>query len=330
MTASSPRVGLVLGGGGPVGHAYHCGVLRALEQSTGWDPRTAAVVVGTSAGAQVAALLRAGMSSTDLLARVTGEDMTAAAAEVTRRYTRPEPGTGHDETPRSRKPASTKRLLLALRRPWEAHPGTLVAAVAPAGRTPLTPMIAGLDDVFSDGWPEAATWLVALRLDTGQRVAFGRAGSPRTSVGTAVAASCAVPGIFAPVEVEFDRYVDGGVVSPTNADILEDESLDLAVVIAPTTARTGAGMRPDTPLRHLMRMVLDAEVRTLARAGIPAYVIQPGRDDLDEMGVNAMDVGRMDSVARTAVDSTTTLLADPAQAERLCALRTATATARRQ
>lgn len=325
MTASSPRVALVLGGGGPVGHAYHCGVLQALEQSTGWDPRTATVVVGTSAGAQVAALLRAGMSSADLLARVTGEDMTAAGAKVAAKYTRPDPGTGQGGTSRSRRPASIGRLTLALRRPWEAHPGTLVAAALPEGRTPLTSMSEGLNEVFGDGWPAAATWLVALRVDTGQRVAFGRAGTPHTGVGTAVAASCAVPGVFAPVEVEFSRYVDGGLVSPTNADILEDESLDLAVVVAPTTARTGAGMRPDTPVRHLMRMVLDAEVRALARAGIPAYVVQPGRDDLDTMGVNPMDVGRMAGVARTAVKSTAAHLADPAQAERLCALRTATA-----
>src|ERR1700687_3789643 len=57
------RVGLVLGAGGPVAHALYCGVLLGLTQATGWDPRTAAVIVGTSAGAQVAALLRAGISA---------------------------------------------------------------------------------------------------------------------------------------------------------------------------------------------------------------------------------------------------------------------------
>jgi hypothetical protein len=41
----------VLGGGGLAGQAYHAAVLAALEHDLGWDPRTAAVIVGTSAGA---------------------------------------------------------------------------------------------------------------------------------------------------------------------------------------------------------------------------------------------------------------------------------------
>jgi len=45
-----PRIGLVLGAGGIVGHAFHAGVLGALAEVTGWDPRAAEVVVGTSAG----------------------------------------------------------------------------------------------------------------------------------------------------------------------------------------------------------------------------------------------------------------------------------------
>jgi len=44
------KVGLVLGAGGIAGGAFHAGVLAALEEATGWDPRRAALVVGTSAG----------------------------------------------------------------------------------------------------------------------------------------------------------------------------------------------------------------------------------------------------------------------------------------
>jgi len=317
---TKPRIGLVLGGGGPVGHAYHCGALRAIEESTGWDPRTADVVVGTSAGAQVAALLRAGMGAADLFARVTGGEMSADGAGIAHHYTRPEPARGGSG--RGWRPASSQRLLRALRRPWEAHPGTIVAALAPEGRTALTPMADGMREVFGDAWPADATWFVALRLDTGQRVALGRAGAPHTDVGRAVTASCAVPGMFAPVEIEFSRYVDGGAVSPTNADLLEDEGLDLVLVLAPTSARTGAGVRPDTPVRHLMRAVLDSEVRKLAKAGIPAFVVQPGRAELDAMGVNALDSGRMEPVARAARESTVAVLSSPDEAGQLAALRT--------
>ena len=47
-------VGLVLGSGGLHGAAQHAGALAALVEATGWDPRTADVVVGTSAGATTA------------------------------------------------------------------------------------------------------------------------------------------------------------------------------------------------------------------------------------------------------------------------------------
>ena len=59
----APRIALALGAGGVVGHAYHAGVLAALEEATGWDPRDAEVIVGTSAGSVVGSLLRAGFAA---------------------------------------------------------------------------------------------------------------------------------------------------------------------------------------------------------------------------------------------------------------------------
>src|SRR5436305_14535293 len=73
------RVGLVLGAGGPVGHAFHSGVLAALAEG-GWDARDAAVIVGTSIGAVTGAFLRAGISPADLYARATGRPMSEDGA----------------------------------------------------------------------------------------------------------------------------------------------------------------------------------------------------------------------------------------------------------
>src|SRR5579883_2827383 len=56
-----PRVGLVLGAGGYVGQAYEIGALSALHWDLGWDPRSADVIVGTSAGSVTAALLGLGV-----------------------------------------------------------------------------------------------------------------------------------------------------------------------------------------------------------------------------------------------------------------------------
>jgi predicted acylesterase/phospholipase RssA len=64
---------LVLGAGGVVGQAFHVGVLRALPETTGFDGRTADVLVGTSAGSLVAAGLAGPLSAGDLAAELLGE-----------------------------------------------------------------------------------------------------------------------------------------------------------------------------------------------------------------------------------------------------------------
>src|SRR5215207_3097050 len=80
-----PGIALVLGAGGTVGHAFHAGVLSALAEVVGWDARQADIVVGTSAGSAVAALLRAGMPPTDLLKRGSRLPLSAEGEAVVTR-----------------------------------------------------------------------------------------------------------------------------------------------------------------------------------------------------------------------------------------------------
>lgn len=75
-----PRVGLVLGAGGVVGQAYHSGVLAALEHDYGWDPRTADVIVGTSAGSITGMLLRSGVPASELAAWTVKAPLTSEGA----------------------------------------------------------------------------------------------------------------------------------------------------------------------------------------------------------------------------------------------------------
>src|SRR5215218_273303 len=90
-TSSSARAGLVLGGGGAVGAAFHAGALSAIETDLGWDPRTAEVIVGTSAGSVVGALLRVGVPAGDLAAlTVGGSAMEVDSALAARMVDRPE------------------------------------------------------------------------------------------------------------------------------------------------------------------------------------------------------------------------------------------------
>ncbi len=79
-------VGLVLGAGGVVGQAYHAGVLSALHQSAGWDPRSADIIVGSSAGSITGTMLRLGVGATDLAAMATRLSTLGTRFETDRPY----------------------------------------------------------------------------------------------------------------------------------------------------------------------------------------------------------------------------------------------------
>ena len=282
---------MVLGAGGPVGHAYHAGVLRALEQGLGWDARHADLVVGTSAGAQVGALLRAGLHGEDLAARVCGEPLRPFAHDIARHYLRPEPGA--PDHPRSLSPAAPAYLARTLRTPALLRPGRLVAAALPAGRVSLDPMSRGFQAMFGGAaWPDAHLWITSVHLDTGEAVAFGKPGAPPIDVGTAVACSAAVPGVFRPVEWQGLRYVDGGVASATHLDLLQPEPLDLVIVSSPLSVFP--------PMRALVRR----ELRELERSGTPVALIEPGGEAAAAMGYLPMSLERAPRVARAAYETT--------------------------
>jgi NTE family protein len=117
---------------------------------------------------------------------------------------------------------------------------------------------------------------------------FGRPGTPEVPVHLAVAASCAVPGYFAPVEIRGTQYVDGGVHSPTNAAVLRGRGLDLVVVVSPMSGP--AGWLPDVyaaSRRHAARL-LGHEVRALQRAGVRTVVFAPGAAEQRAMGNDMM------------------------------------------
>jgi len=162
----------------------------------------------------------------------------------------------------------------------------------------------------------------AVRQANGRRVVFGRDGG-RPAVPDAVAASCAIPGFFRPVLIGGEPYIDGGVHSPTNADVLGDAApLDLVVVSSPMSRR---GRRPrlsaDQAVRAWSGALLDAEVLRLRRRRMPVIAFQPDDGVLVEMGLNAMDPTRRAAIAGQARESTLRRLARTDVASRMEVLR---------
>ncbi|MDQ1519488.1 MAG: hypothetical protein QOI55_561 [Actinomycetota bacterium] len=297
------RIGLVLGAGGVVGHAFHAGVLAALEDTVGWDARDAEVVVGTSAGSVVGALLRAGFRATDIAARATDTPMSPEADRLAARADHVRGSVGPIPSRAPRAPvmgmSAPGALLRAAWRPWRVRPGTLAAAMLPAGGVPTELVAAGLRPLF-DGWPQRDFWVNAVRLDDGKRVTFGR-DILGVDVATAVAASCAIPGFFQPVTVDGTRYVDGGTHSPTNADLVAGLGLDHVVVSSPMSiAGNRLRITADQPMRRVARLTLAREVARVRRRGTRVLVFQPTASEAGVMGLNAMDPGRRAEVTRNA------------------------------
>jgi NTE family protein len=272
------RVGIVLGGGGTVGAAYHSGVLAALDHDLGFDARDAGVIVGTSAGSLIGGLLRVGVPPSDLAAMTVGAEAHEAHPSVVDALAnRPEfpPFSARHllRIPRLLGPSAVAGLaVLSLRR----GPSSLssLAMLLPDGSETLDQHVAFLDEVLGRPWPEDPLLVCATRRRDCRRTVFGTGGRS-APLSKAVAASCAVPGYFSGVEIGRHCYVDGGVISATNADVLRRHDLDLVIVVSPMTGTDG-GRSVSSAVRRLCRRALDREIAALDRHGIPAVVIEPG------------------------------------------------------
>jgi NTE family protein len=312
-------VGVVLGAGGVVGAAYHGGVLTALAEA-GFDARDADIMVGTSAGSGVAATLRAGFPPGDLAARNLGRPISAEGAAIIERTGGP-PAIKFRPRPFSRPPIpSSPGLLFRSGR----HPTKALAGLLPTGTVSSDDIGERINSLYGDrSWPDEPLWICAVDLDRGNRVVFGR-DDIDAPVGIAVRASSSIPGFFRPVQHEARRYVDGGIHSPTNADLLAGGGFDLVVIVSPMSVTTGgAVLRPSTRPMHARR--LSGEVARIRKSGTDVITFQPTPADASAMGRNPMDAGRRDTTTEAALASTRTRLADSAVAERLDLLRQASA-----
>ncbi|MGZ3453041.1 MAG: patatin-like phospholipase family protein [Polyangiales bacterium] len=291
--------GLVLGCGGTLGAAWSIASLFEVSRALDWDPRTAEVIVGTSAGSELATLIGSGLGAEELL----DAELGAKSADpfLARYFATP---------PRAFPPLPRARLgspgLFFAR---TVSPLTACLGLLPIGRDDPSFLDALVDARVRGDWvPHRATRIVAVDFDTGARVAFGSKNAPPATMREAVRASWAIPGWFPPVSIGGRRYVDGGIVSPASADLLVGERLDEAIVIAPMAStdqgpRTGLG-RIEGAVREHMRRTLDREIQRLREAGTRVLRIEPTAEDLAVMGPNFMDGSRRLRVLESSLRTT--------------------------
>jgi len=209
--AQSPRIGLVLSGGGARGLA-HIGVLKVLEELR----VPVHCVTGTSMGAIVGGAFAAGTSPAGLEAFVLDADWDAVFRDSPPRA----------EISTRRKIDEYKTLFApeyGLKRNGLVLPKGVIAGVSIEGFfRGLTQPALGIDDFDRLPIPFRA---VAADIETGEAVVLSRG-----SLSRAMRASMSVPGALSPVEIDGRLLVDGGVAN--NLPIDEARRLCGDVIIA--------------------------------------------------------------------------------------------------
>ena len=248
---------LVLAGGGVAGIAWELGVLRGIQDA---DPElesslaAADVIVGTSAGSAVAGQITSGTPLDDLYAAqlAPGSSEIEVAFDMDdliARFAAVAGGATTAEEMRRRIGA------LALATPTVDESARRVAIAA---RLPV------------HAWPDRVVLLTAIEAETGELTVFTRESG--VSLVDAVAASCAVPGVWPPVTIDGHRYVDGGVRSGTNADLAA--GCDRVLIITPTPADAPS---PWGDLAGEIEGLLPADVRVVHadEASLAAFGTNP-------------------------------------------------------
>ncbi len=131
-----------------------------------------------------------------------------------------------------------------------------------------------------------------------------RPGAPPARLALAVLASCAIPGYFTPVVIDGTEYVDGGVHSVTNADVLKNEELDLVIVVSSLSAAHGTANGADGWLRRSVHRRMEREVARLEEAGTAVITLEPGSTSRRVMGLRAMAEDRGPAVIEAAYEET--------------------------
>lgn len=250
---------VVFSGGGLAGIAWELGVMLGLEDAEPGildrllDPAT--TFVGTSAGSAVASQIAGGTPLEDLYAAQLAEETAELGATLDlealgAKFAELMVGAASPEEMRRRVGAFALETLTV---PSDDRRDVIAA------RLP------------NREWSARRLLITAVDTATGELRVFDR--DSGVDLVDAVAASCAVPGVWPPVPIGGNRYMDGGVRSIANADLAV--GADRVLVLVPAADVAGAGSVPE------------AEIAALAPAEV--LVAYADANSLAAFGANALD-----------------------------------------
>ena len=329
---SQGRIGLAIAGGGPIGGMYELGALRALDEAIeGFDPTRLDVYVGVSSGAFLAAGLANRLSTAEMYRIfITGDShevkfrprifLQPAFLEYMRRAANL-PGLAIDWW----------RALLT--DPSGSHLGNLVSrlgGLVPTGIFNNEEIERFLRGVFTSHGRsndfrelERKLYVVAVDLDNGEAVRFGSHGWDDVPISRAIQASAALPGLYPPVDIRGQHFVDGALRRTMHASVVLDHGIDLMFGINPLVPFNSSHARSqpegmDKLSQGGLPVVLSQTFRTLLqsrmRVGLAKYaqeypatdqmVFEPNEDDGEMFFTNIFSYSSRKRVCENAFRST--------------------------
>ena len=275
-----PRIGLALAGGGPLGAIYEIGALCALDEAfVGLDLTQLWGYVGVSAGGFVAAGLANGMSARDLCASFI--ENTSKTNDLFSPSLLMKPA--WDEY--FRRAAALPSLSAQAAYQYFVKGRSRMAAFERLGRALPAGIFSGqamqerLAQLFSAPGRsndfrqlKRKLVLVATDLDSGEAVPFGEPGLDDVPISLAVQASAALPGLYAPVEINGRTCVDGALKKTLHASVLLDEGLDLLICLNPLVPFDATHTT-----RHRVLGSNDERIPRLIDGGLPVVLSQTFR-----------------------------------------------------
>jgi NTE family protein len=257
--------GLILGGGGLTGIAWMTGILHGLHER-GFDALSARQIIGTSAGSAVGAQITSGLPLSELFERQT--DPARQSRELS-------------PTPQQLQALATN-LLPLLNIEDGAERTRRIAKLALEAdtvdeRTRRAVIEARLP---SHEWSDYPLRIVAVDTENGESKLFDR-GSGEGIV-DAVAASCAVPGIWPPVSINGHRYMDGGIRTPENADLAS--ACTTLLVLSPIGLNGNAALR--------------VQLESLQNNSVRVRLIEPDAASKAAIGLNPFDTEKRTAAAQ--------------------------------
>ncbi len=306
-----PKVALVCAGGGITGAVYEIGCLRALHELLGRSLLDLDLYVGISGGAFVASLLAAGISPSEMYDEATTRK-TLLGAAGTPLYRL---GSGELLRRMAGAPRVLRDALLTSLKGEGRNLSDLALALfelLPPGLMDTSGIQEYLHRVFrsrlrADSFDSLARrlYVVAVDLDSGETVVFGRDGFRDVPVSKAVQASSALPGLYRPVRIRGRDYVDGGVTKTAHINLAIQGGADLVICINPivpylndTSAGPLQGHISNRGVSWVLDQVFRIALHGRMQRGLEGYardhpevdilLIEPTRDDVRMFGYNIM------------------------------------------